>query len=191
MIKTSLTILFKESGYISTEFIESKGWLFQKFSVKLPIQSLTSFLPLVWCFGGKLQLTGVSTERGSLLFRKKDRIPRPPEIWCRWLLYSSTENHCKNKNQTKPLHPRIEPSWKGCKFVALSDIYLPLSPIEANNLQKKASSFNFKKLFRDAWPCFALPMIPTQENSLQIVSSANTLQINCKKLFRHVKPPFK
>ena len=30
----------------------------------------------------KLQLTGVSTERGSLLFRKKDRIPRPPENCC-------------------------------------------------------------------------------------------------------------
>ena len=28
----------------------------------------------------EIKFTGVSTERGSLLFRKKDRIPRPPEI---------------------------------------------------------------------------------------------------------------
>ena len=39
----------------------------------IPIRSLTSFLPLVWCFAGKLQPTGVSTERGSFLFKKKEK----------------------------------------------------------------------------------------------------------------------
>ena len=63
-----------------------------------------------------MQFTGVSTERGSLLFRKKDRIPRPPESYCLQMMIivlfnqcaavkSSTEKkHCKNKNQTKPLY---------------------------------------------------------------------------------------